>query len=309
MSRKKTITFLLFDKCCINGSLFDNFEYYCLFNKAFGSKYNILYKIYTEFTREQVVGVLSDRYIDLPDIVWDNLKVQDIIVDTLVKDPYISNIFFCATNSDIYWFLDHDNRLIAPHVITLADIKETHHKVKKYYKRYYTMHDERIFEFNDNGKPYRKKLYFDIFKKNQYGAKYDYMINLSIPQRRFPKDVMMEVFQKYDGEIAIYVGKRNWKHYLWANRLDNVHLLMPPIQDFMGMFHTLIYLPYNDGWDATPRLIPECKFYGKEVIYHDIVEKVKAGGYYRSLDTEQDFKGLWLREDDEIVKLVETLLK
>jgi len=217
MPGKKTITLLLFDKCCINGSLFDNFEYYCLFHKVFGDKYNILYKIYTEFTKEQVVSVLSDRYIDLPDIIWDNLKVQDIVINTLVKDPHISNIFFCATNSDVYWFLDHGNKLIAPYVIALADIKETHERARRYYKSYHTMYDDRIFEFDDLGGPYRKKLYFDIFKKKEYGAKYDYMINLSIPQRVFPRILMMELFEQYDGEIAIYVGKRNWKYYLWAN--------------------------------------------------------------------------------------------
>jgi len=309
MPSKQTITFLLFDKCCINVSLFDNFEYYCLFHKVFGDRASVIYKIYTEFTRDQVVQILSDRYIDLPQIVWDNLIVQDIVINTTVKDPYISQVLFCATNSDVYWFLDHGNKLITVNTVTLADIKETHERAKRYYKTYRTMYDDRIFEFNDFGEPYRKKLYFDIFKKKEYGAKYDYMINLSIPQRVFPKMLMMELFEQYDGEIAIYVGKRNWKYYLWANKIDNVHLLVPPIEDFMGMFHTLIYVPYNDGWDATPRLIPECKFYGKKVVYHDIVESVKAGGYYRSLDTEQNFEGLWLREDDEIIKLVETLLK
>ena len=309
MVRKKTITFLLFDKCCINGSLFDNFEYYCLFHKVFGEEFDIVYKIYTEFTREQVTTILLDRYIELPQIVWDKLRVNSVCGSILVKNPRVSDLLFCATNSDIYWFLDHNNILIANQTITLADIKPTHDRVKKYYKNYRTMYDDRLFEFDDLGEPYRKKLYFDIFKKKSYGAKYDYMINLSIPQRVFPKSVMLDLFEQYEGEIAIYVGKRNWRHYLWTNKLDNVHLLIPPIEDFMGMFHTLIYVPYNDGWDATPRLIPECKFYGKKVIYHDIVDRVKAGGYYRMLDTKENFDGLWLREDDEIIRLVRALLK
>ena len=172
-----------------------------------------------------------------------------------------------------------------------------------------------MYNYGDscNWLPYRKKILFDRYKQKDYfGAKYDYMLNLSLKERRFPKDWMMDLFNHFGyGHVKFgaYSGHKNEKYYKWFELLDGVELIIPPIDNFMGLFDRFIYIPYKDGTDATPRLIPECVYYNKEVDYYDEGLKKVSGGYWRYRDTmHDDWLKLWLKRDDEIMEHIEKCL-
>ena len=198
----------------------------------------------------------------------------------------------------------------------MADWPDINPKQNRYYPNHYILADERVYDYGDtcNWKPYRKKILFDKFKHDDrsYG-KYDYMLNLSLAERRFSKEWLMELFNHFGyGHVSFvaYVGLKNREYYSWLKDLDLVYVVEPPLDDFMGLFRTFIYTPYSNGMDATPRLIPECAYYEKGIEYYDKGISIKSGGYYRYQDTmtEDGFEKLWLKENDEVMEYIDKCL-
>jgi uncharacterized short protein YbdD (DUF466 family) len=290
----------------VNGGFFDNFEYYYLVKSVF-KNCDVVYRVLTDHPRDDVINILSDKYENIEQSVYDNIDVGPYYFGHVFRKPLRVDILFCATNSAVFWFLTHRNIQAAKFMIGLADYLPIHEKQEKYFPKNVTLCDERFFQFTDiNWQPYRKKILFDKFKDKNYSSKYDYMINLSLVDRRYSKEFMIELVNSLDGSCCIYTGHKNKEYYSWLKEI-NVDVIIPPVEDFMGLYKTFIYIPYNNGWDATPRLPAEAAFYRKNVLYYD-KWNIKAGGYYRHKDIIENFEGLYLKEDDEVINLIENVL-
>lgn len=292
----KKIYFLIYDPCIVHGGFFDNFEYYYLIKKNF-PECEVKYRLITKHPKSDVIAMLDDKYENVSDTYGD-IEVLPFRYTKFYRKPITMDIIFCATNSAMYWFMKNKNIQAAKTYIGLADYWDVHPSQYKMYKNNIMLGDERIFNYVE---PYRKKILFDKFKKKKFGKKYDYMMNLSLAERRFSKKYLTEIFDFYNGSFVIYTGRKNKDYYNWLNYIDNVKVIYPPVENFMDLFHTFVYVPYTNGKDSTPRLIPECKFYGKEV---ELLTDIKSGGYHRYYDTINDFDGLRLKDDDEILDIV-----
>jgi hypothetical protein len=312
---KPNIYFLMYDECIVHGGFFDNFEYYYLVKLLFRDC-KVKWRCITNHSKNEVIALIEDKYENIKPEVYKDIEVIKHKSKVFYRDPLMIDVLICATNSAMYWFLEHGNIQAAKTYIGLGDWKDIHPKQNKYYKNHLILCDERIYHYGDscNWLPYRKKILFDMFKQKDYPVgKYDYMLNLSLIERRFPKDWMMELFEFYGYHhvsFAAYTGHKNEKYYSYFNDLDMVHLIIPPVEEFMGLFNIFIYTPYKDGTDATPRLIPECIYYEKDIEYYDKgLNKLQSGGYWRFKDTMEDvWLKLWLKEDDEIIGHIDRCL-
>jgi hypothetical protein len=64
------------------------------------------------------------------------------------------------------------------------------------------------------------------------------------------------------------------------------------------------YTKVNKKFDCSPRFIAECEYYNKEVVYLiDYLEEDK-GLFWRKYDIENNFKSIFLNENDEIIKII-----
>jgi hypothetical protein len=308
---KKRIYFLMYDECIVHGGFFDNFEYYYIVKKVF-KDCEVKWKCITSHSKDDVVAMLEDKYEGIEPRVYKDIEVIKHKSRVLHRNPLLIDVLVCATNSTMYWFLKHGNIQAAKFYIGLADWKEIHPKQNKYYKNHVVLADERVFDYGNSCKwmPYRKKILFDKYKPKDYlEGKYDYLVNLSLRERRFSKEWMMKVFKHYgypSTSFACYSGFKNQEYYSWMNDLCGIDLIIPPVDNFMRLFNTFIYLPYSDGTDATPRLIPECVYYNKGIEYYKTGLDKKSGGYHRYMDTVNDnWMKLWLKENDEVVEHIE----
>ena len=305
----------MYDECIVHGGFFDNFEYYYRVKQVF-KDCNVKWRCITSHDRQSVLALLQDKYERIEDKVWKDIEVVKHTSKTFYRNPLMIDIIVCPTNSAMYWFLEHGNIQAARWYIGLGDWKDIHPKQNKYYKNHLILCDERVYDYGDscNWLPYRKKILFDRYKPKDYlASKYDYMLNLSLKERRFPKEWMMELFEHFGYRhvmFGAYTGHKNVDYYSYFNDLDGVELVIPPVDEFMGLFREFIYIPYKDGSDATPRLIPECAYYNKPVhFYNKGFEHIKSGGYYRWKDTmEDDWTKLWLKQDDEIMEHIDKCL-
>lgn len=298
----KTIYFLIYDSCIVHGGFFDNFEYYYLIKKNF-PECKVKYRLITKHPKSDVIAMLDDKYEDVSD-VYKDIEVLPFQYTKFYRNPLVMDIIFCATNSAMYWFLKNQSFQMARNYIGLSDYWHIHSSQKKIYKNSIMLGDERIFDYV---RPYRKKILFDKYKKKKFDGTYDYMLNLSLSERRYSKEFLMNIFKIHKGSYVIYTGIKNKEFYKWLKELDFIKLIYPPIENFFDLFKTFIYLPYTNGKDSTPRLIPECVFYGKEIEFYSSGKR--SGGYYRYKDTKEDFNGLWLKDTDEIIDIVKSCLK
>ena len=58
----------------------------------------------------------------------------------------------------------------------------------------------------------------------------------------------------------------------------NYNNIFVPVKNLLGVFDTYVYT--KETFDPAPRIIQECKYYGKEIIYHRDKSIVDGGSVY-----------------------------
>ena len=96
--------------------------------------------------------------------------------------------------------------------------------------------------------------------------------------------------------------------------LKNISFPEMPLDNIFEKFDTYIYTPTYSVtkkelgcFDCSPRFIAECKFYDKEVIYHDIDGQyldVDTGLKYRKYDIDNCFESIHLADNDDIINII-----
>jgi len=73
-------------------------------------------------------------------------------------------------------------------------------------------------------------------------------------------------------------------------------------QNLFELFDTFVYYHANKWYDPRPRLMHECAFYNKKIIYFNNTNVID-GSYYRYKDLILNgLKNRWLNGDDEVIK-------
>lgn len=297
------IVLLYYDEDIATGGFYDNFEYYYILRKHFGN--GVILKYITSHTKEDCMIQLNDKYVNIEKDIWDGIEFLPHKRGKLFSTEKV-DIVFSAISATLIWFVHHKNILVANTYMGLCDIPELV-EPSPYYKHLKLLYDERVFSREGRYMPYRKKILFDKYRTKHFGeGKHEFLINLSLTERRYQREWLESVIDtlKKDGDVATYIDNKNTEYYKWLE--DKVTIYKPPIKDFMGLFNTFVYIPYTDGHDSTPRLIPECKFYGKGVMMHTDDFR-KSGGFYRYNDTVDNFESLWLKKNDELISIIERL--
>ena len=104
------------------------------------------------------------------------------------------------------------------------------------------------------GEHFEKKIYFDIHKPIEQDKKFEFLFNGT--NKKY-YDAAKRVIRKYKSHgVMIYdIG-----HY--DSRLNNV---IVPVDNLLGSFDTYVYT--KDILDPAPRIIQECKYHNKNIIF------------------------------------------
>ena len=149
----------------------------------------------------------------------------------------------------------------------------------------YVLLDYRVYDtIPKNSFNYKKKLYFDKYKK-----------------------------EVKKGSKTLIYATENCR--LTDKELPNQLKLTKKDLPYLGLFDEIdsyLYTVVPRHFDCSSRLIPECKYYNKKVIFDDEVKKYffeDKGLFFRYLDTKVDFDSLFLKEDDEIIDILKKIIK
>jgi hypothetical protein len=166
-----------------------------------------------------------------------------------------------------------------------------YHQARNYYRtaRVIDLCDREVYP-NCEGNHFEKTVDFDIYKPPVDDVQFKYLFLGTSKRYYLTVDKIISKFP--DHGILIYDQKDDY-----INPKNN-HLQVP-VENLMGRFDTYVYTKEN--FDPAPRLIQECKYYGKNMIY--LRDKtIRDGGY---VYWHRNLKPL---DVEPILKAMETLI-
>lgn len=161
----------------------------------------------------------------------------------------------------------------------------------------YILQDDRVYEpVRRNGINYKKKILFSKLKLLESEA--DRVLIYATKNCRNVVDY--SDLEQY-GDLLVITNEEN--------RPIGIDSIVPPVDRLFEKFSTYVYTPVQRQWDCSPRFIAECKYYGKQVIFHNIDYWDQDHGLrWRKWDIDNDFESLHLREDDEIICIISQVI-
>lgn len=157
------------------------------------------------------------------------------------------------------------------------------------------LQDNRLYGERPDGYHYVKKILFDKLKKPERSEDYK-LLYLTSNCRHLSEEEFNNVIRKFnDDRKFLVISDKEEPFY----NIPEVIFRKVPVNNLFEHFGTYIYTPlhYSEMMDCSPRFIPECKYFGKEVIYD---APIYHGLNVRKYDTENKFESLFLREEDKL---------
>jgi len=163
------------------------------------------------------------------------------------------------------------------------------------------LQDDRVYEpVKKNGINYKKKILFS--KLLPLTASKEGLLVYATKNCR-DLDNYTELLQ-YGSSILAITNKENK-----PKDEANITFVEPPVANLFEQFTTYVYTPVKRKWDCSPRFIAECKWYGKNVVYHNIdYWEEDKGLYWRHWDIENDFDSIELKTYDDLVNILKGII-
>lgn len=292
----------------ISGHLYEIIEYYCLLKDHFkvgiviceDMNWNIIEKaISTKYNlnKEEILKIKDNCFFyNRPKVMSGKniLFVDGGFTRTSLRDGIVlsfDNIFsFRCSNKDFHYNLPYKN-------ITL-------------------LQDQRVYNDEDNkiAIDYKKKIKFDIYNSIKKNDTKTALLYITTNCRKLCDDYLLDIIMNYKFEKYIILTNQPDLYKDKLKDFQNISFPEMPLENIFEKFDTYIYTPTYSVtkkelgcFDCSPRFIAECKFYNKEVIYHDIDEQylnIDTGLKYRKYDIENCFESIILTKDDNIVNVI-----
>lgn len=110
---------------------------------------------------------------------------------------------------------------------------------------------------NFNGMHFEKHIYFDLYRDIEDNP---VCKHLFLGTNRDYYNDAMKIIDKYeDSKIIVYKSQKGL-----IDSYEDKHIYVP-VENLCGMFEKYVYT--KRAFDPAPRLMQECKYYGKEFIY------------------------------------------
>lgn len=286
----------------ISGHVFEILDYYIILSNV----YNVCILFGDTFTTwSELHEVIITKY-DLSSTRLQQIKQSTYMLD---KPKYIkgSNILF--VDGDLHRLKAQGTKLIFDNIFAF--------KCSKYDTLYdvpYDVHilqDDRVYrdcnpEDTELSINYKKKINFDILKSIKPDKPNVALLYATINCRDIESTTLHEIIETMDFDEYILVSEHPERYVH-----ERVSGVTPPVSDIFNKIRAFIYTPLSGGFDGSPRLPAECKYYGLETIYYNITDeylKHDTGLYWRKFDIENDFTSLFLTDDDSIFDILATYI-
>lgn len=294
-----------------SGSFYDSFEYFCMLRK----KFNTCLILVLSESKGEIWKTIKDRYdVDLDELEKD-IKIVPKNVHFANEHPKVvkirTKVLFSPSMSAIAQMYRYSVLIPHHHVVVSQEVPyDNPDVVKAFTGRSYVynitmLRDDRVFPVFPRymNRTYRQTINFDIFKTLSYPVDDRCLINVCTDHKCYPVEELVQMMDRHFPKRWLIYTKRKWYDKYKELESDNVSVELAPLDNFMNRFDKMLYLPSLRALDPSPRLLAECFYFGKKVIYYNFGD-VKDGGYWRWKDCLEDFDKLKMTENDEIFGII-----
>ena len=267
-----------------DGLLCYSYEHCCYLN-SIDIKSQVVIITHHKFKKEDYIKSIEEKYINCNNIIFDDYTPMSNDI-TLIMGRSMMTLPFKDKKDYSY------NKLLTMHLLfgsnVIAVYSENQHELWQpalsYFKnkKVYNLCDFEVYP-NGEGLQYEKMINFSVYKPIKDNIQFDYLFlgTNDVYYKEVDKQIKdcPNCFKSHG--ILTYNEKYINKDY------NNVFV---PVRNLLGLFKSYVYT--KTYFDPAPRLIQECKWLGKEVVYlRD--KNIKDGGpvyFKRPVPTEQMYK-------------------
>jgi len=249
-----------------DGLLCYSYEHCCYLN-SIGIASQVIIITHRKFKEQDYLDMLEEKYTYVgSNIIFDNHTPMPNDI-TLIMGRSMMTLPFKDKHDYSY------NKLLTMHLLfggnLISVYSENQHDLwqpaLKYFKnkRVYNLCDYDVYP-NGEGEQYEKMINFEIYKPVVNDIQFDYLF--------------LGTNDVYYNEILKHIDKYKSHGVLTYNEkyiIMDYNNIFAPVKNLLGLFKTYVYT--KTYFDPAPRLMQECKWLGKEVIYlRD--KNIKDGG-------------------------------
>jgi len=259
----------------VDGLLCYSYEH-CSSLNAQGIDARVVIICHRKFTVMNYIETILSKYIHCENVVFNNIDPgpEDI---TLVMGRSMITLSWQDFNSYRSEQQDSLRKLFAANVISVYS--ENH--LEGYPKAVEFFNPGQIIDLCDTevypngvGEHFEKRINFDIYKPYQDDSQFKYLFLGTNP--KYYATAEKYVSDYLDHGILTY-------HADYVNIKNNN--IFVPVTNLMGMFDTYVYTKAT--FDPAPRIIQECKYYGKDIIYARDKDIVDGGSVYMNRNIQE----------------------
>jgi len=277
-----------------DGLLCYSYEHCCYLN-SIGIKSQVVIITHHKFTKEDYLNSIREKYVSCENIIFDEYTPASNDISFILGRSMMTLSY---KDKKDYTY----DQLLTMHLLfggnLISMYSENQHDLwqpaLKYFKnkRVYNLCDYDVYP-NGEGEQYEKMINFEIYKPVVNDIQFDYLF--------------LGTNDVYYNEILKHIDKYKSHGVLTYNEkyiIMDYNNIFAPVQNLLGLFKTYVYT--KTYFDPAPRLMQECKWLGKEVIYlRD--KNIKDGGpvyYDRPVPTKQ----MYSDNLNILVKLIKSIL-
>lgn len=259
----------------VDGLFYYSYEYTAYLNKM-GIDTQTVVICHRNFSKEDYLQSIKNKYIHCENIVFDQCVPSDDDV-TLVMGRSMITLSWQDFND--YSLLQQQllRKLFGKNVISVYSENHTakYPLAVEFYapKQIVDLCDTEVYP-NGVGEHFEKTINFEIYKPYTDNIQFKYLFLGTNEKYYATIDRIIDQFPNH-GILtynANYVSIKN----------NNIFV---PVDNLMSMFETYVYT--KDTFDPAPRILQECKYYGKQVIYQRDQLIVDGGSIYWQRDLKQ----------------------
>lgn len=264
-----------------DGLLCYSYEHCCYLN-SIGIASQVIVITHRKFKKQDYLDMLEEKYVYVGnDIIFDHYTPMPNDI-TLIMGRSMMTLPFKDKHDYSY------NQLLTMHLLfskkLIAVYSENQHDLwqpaLEYFKntKVINLCDYEVYP-DGEGQYFEKMINFSIYKPVVDNIQFDYLF--------------LGTNDVYYSEISKHIDRYKSHGVLTYNEkyiIMDYNNIFAPVKNLLGLFKTYVYT--KTYFDPAPRLIQECKWLGKEVIYlRD--KNIKDGGpvyFNRPVPTEEMYK-------------------
>lgn len=252
----------------VDGLLYYSYEYCSYLNKS-GIDAKLIIICNKSFNRDDYINAITHKYIHCDNIVFDTFSpaVEDV---TLIMGRSMMTLSWIAFVGYTHDQQDSLKKLFSGNIIS---VYSSNHPVDypnavNFYSPNYIVDicDTEVYP-DAPGKHFEKRINFDIYRPYVDNIQFKYLFLGTNNKYYASAEKAIEMYPDYG--ILTYNSK-----YI---NID-YNNIFAPVENLMGLFDTYVYT--KETFDPAPRIFQECKYFGKNVIYHRDKSIVDGGSVY-----------------------------